>query len=154
MNFVLMRNKDETNVYPSFGSGPTFCKSRDPELWLVPKWSRPIRSLDFSNSNNSWTVWPFWLIFCIKLGVDKRRKPKKIFFGKITDLRQISIFGPKWPKMAENGSKKAQTIFLLNFYQIMYFYEFLVIFSDFLDHWISKCRFWCDSDLESSENDP
>ena len=30
-----MRNKDETNVYPSYGSGPTFWKSLDPELWIV-----------------------------------------------------------------------------------------------------------------------
>ena len=38
--------------------------------------------------------------------------------------------------MAQNGSKKAQKIFLLIFYHIIYFFKFLVIFSDFLDHFL------------------
>ena len=34
-NFVLMRSKDETNHYLSFGSGPMFWKNVDPELWII-----------------------------------------------------------------------------------------------------------------------
>ena len=40
--------------------------------------------------------------------------------------------------MAGNGSKKAQKIFLLIFYQIIYFYKFLVIFSHFLNHSLER----------------
>ena len=45
-----MRNKDETNVYPSYGSGSTFWKSLDPELWIVFRRSQILKNgliLDF-----------------------------------------------------------------------------------------------------------
>jgi len=44
------------------------------------------------------------------------------------------FFDRKWAKMAQNGSKMPPKIFPQIFYQIMYFNEFLVIFSDFLDY--------------------
>ena len=46
------------------------------------------------------------------------------------------FFDQKWAKMAQNGSKMPPKIFPQIFYQIMYFNEFLVIFSDFLDYFL------------------
>ena len=77
-----------------------------------------------------------------------QKGPKNIFFRFLSNYVFLRIFGDffrffglffdfwtqKWPKMAHNGSKKSQKIFLLFFYQIFYFYKCLVIFSDFLDN--------------------
>ena len=38
--------------------------------------------------------------------------------------------------MAQNEYKNAPKIFFLDFYEIMYFLEFLVIFSDFFDYFL------------------
>ena len=52
------------------------------------------------------------------------------------------FFDRKWAKMAQNGSKMPPKIFSQIFYQIMYFNEFLVIFSDFLDYFWPFLIFW------------
>ena len=85
---------------------------------------------------------PNWL----KMGP---KKPKKYFFQFFfiklcifnnfwwffqIFLNYFLLLDPKWAKMAENGSKKAPKIFFSDFYQNMYFYKVLVIFSDFFDH--------------------
>ena len=43
------------------------------------------------------------------------------------------MFVPKWLEM---GPKRPPKIFFSDFYEIMYFLEFLVIFSDFLDYFL------------------
>ena len=84
---------------------------------------------------------PKWL----KMGPKCPQKYFLRFFIKLCILMNFwwffqifwTIFDHSWffgPKIAQNGSKKVQKIFFHIFYQIMYFYEFLVIFSDFLDH--------------------
>ena len=52
--------------------------------------SRPIRKLDSSNCYIFWTVWPFFIIFCIKIEkYDTFKMVQWLFWKK-------SYFGPKW----------------------------------------------------------
>ena len=77
---------------------------RKPHVWeksgsqdMDSQDSGPIRLLDSCNCYIFWTVWPFFVIFCIKIEYHNTFRMMQSFFSKNSCLAQI---GQNWPKMA------------------------------------------------------
>ena len=76
--------------------------------------SRPIRELDSSNCYIFWTVWPFFIIFCIQIEKYDTFKMVQWLFWKKSYLAKIRVKGVEQLTVSYRVSKKC--LFFLLFF--------------------------------------